>query len=590
MRNPARAHLADLRINGGARLALAAALALCAAAPATAAAAFKPVFDPTGRVINGFDLRVVAPNQKVGGLVVESNGNTVAAGLSGSTGVLTFARYTPAGTLDRSFGHAGLLTVSTPPLVAVSALLRRPDGRLVAVAASDFAPTRSVTLVGITAAGAIDRSFGTRGVFTVPYFDFASPDNDSSALDASGAVLLGGAHDGRPAVTRVTAGGALDESFGAHGIAEVPGLSALTTVAADPGGDVFALGVATDALHDLLFRLSPTGVPRTTYGTGGVVTTAIDTSADVLALGAGRVLLLETDYPHRTIRRYLTDGSLDPTYGQAGIAQFRIDGSTDAANGATGSGQNEANGLQPPSHGVADVEAIEDSPRLLRGPGGGVDVVDVGAIARLGAGGALTRPVIQPPPGFGGGSFESTQTFGNVRLSLPAERPEGWFDVTGVAERPDGGLLLGGGTALVTFNGADSYYSDTWALLSLRPDLSPDPSFGTPAKVRARLRMRPASTSFAAKIKGGIRVTAWLADRGDIVMRVTARRHGRTIVVADRTALFVAAGSAKIRVKVTPAGARLLRHVRRQRVTIHGQVTLVGGEVRTLRPTSLTLH
>jgi uncharacterized delta-60 repeat protein len=541
-------------------------IALIVAAPAGAAAAGP---DRTGRVVNGFDVRHVASDQAIGALVDEPDGDIVAAGPSGVAHRLTLARYMPDGRLDRSFGSGGVALLPSPPRASVQGLLRRPDGRFVAVVIDGSSPDDPVDLVGITPRGAVDESFGSGGVVSLPGSTVACVRCHSAALDGAGAILIALRHDGRPAIARVTASGALDPGFGGGGFAEPAGVGSLNVAGAEPGGDIFALGETTGFAHTVLLRLSPSGVARPDYGNGGVVTIPENTFGDLLALGAGRVLAVASNASQNgsgpaVVRRYLADGSVDLSYGNDGATTLQV-------------------------------AALY--PQLLARPGGGTDVFASiagggGQLARLDQQGLLSTPPYRVPQGFGGGSFGAPAR-GKVSVTFSPQRagqlPS--FEVAAAAERTDGGIVLGGDAAItVDDGGAGVIESGSWGLQSLRPDLTFDPGFGARQSVHASVRLRRGSAQTALRRTGGVPVSAALTDRGEIEVWITARRHGRTITVGHRTIVFLAATRAKLRIPVTRAGRQLLHHDPHQRLTETARATIVAGESRRLDRHTLTLR
>jgi uncharacterized delta-60 repeat protein len=534
-------------------------------APAAVAAA-RP--DRTGRVVTGFDLRKVAEDQSIGALLVQPDGDVVAAGSSGTRRTLTLGRYTPDGRLDPSFGGGGLAVLASRPSTSVRDLLRRPDGRFVAVVLDPSSAAAPVALVGITAQGALDASFGTAGVVSLATSTVSCTDCHSAALDATGGTLIAVKHGQRPAIARVTASGTLDRAFGSGGFAEVAGVGSLDAVGAEPGGDIFALGETSDGAHAALVRLSPSGAVRSGYGSGGIVTLPENTFGDLLPLGAGSVLALASQSSQNgpvaaAVRRYLPDGSVDRSYGQGGAVTLHL----------------------------ADL-----FPRLLARPGGGSDVVASIAgggaqIVRLDRQGAVSNPLHRVPQGFGGGSF-SGPAHSKVSVTFSAQ-PAGQlpsFEAAAAAERPDGGLVLGGDAPIsVDDGGAGVIESGSWGLQSLRPDLSLDPGFGTAQPVHASLRLRPGSAHTASRLGKGVPVSASLTNRGEIEVRITARRRHRTITVAHRTIVFLAATRTKLRIPATRAGRQLLRRHPHERLTASARATIVAGESRRLHRSAVTL-
>jgi uncharacterized delta-60 repeat protein len=138
----------------------------------------------------------------------------------------------------------------------------------------------------------------------------------------------------------------LDPSFGAGGLALLPGEKApahpVRALAIEPDG---ALILASDGT---LQRLDPSGRLDPTFGTGGTVTpppvaggtfeivgAAIDPQGRIVVAGTstppqpepkmvsspGIYYLYEGEHRDARVMRYLSDGRLDPTFGQGGIVE-----------------------------------------------------------------------------------------------------------------------------------------------------------------------------------------------------------------------------------------------------------------------------
>jgi uncharacterized delta-60 repeat protein len=136
-------------------------------------------------------------------------------------------RYSSAGLLDATFGSSGAASLGaiTPSGLAVDA-----SGRVyVSAAVGGIDKHGSVTR--LTAAGALDTSFGVNGVRSLLPEGAAPPDTMTRALgvavDSKGRVVVAGVqgngsvdlvNETKLAVWRVTSSGALDGAFGTGGL------------------------------------------------------------------------------------------------------------------------------------------------------------------------------------------------------------------------------------------------------------------------------------------------------------------------------------------------------------------------------------
>jgi uncharacterized delta-60 repeat protein len=186
-----------------------------------------------------------------------------------------------AGALDGAFGKGGVATVSGH----AGALAVGADGSAF-VLSSEYSD-KTATVTKLTASGAVDPSFGKEGEAELPFESESFIERDPLATAPGGGVYVGAGIapaegcarvcEETPAVTRFTAAGVPDPSFGEGGVAktslpakrlpEPPTLEALA-VAAD--GSAFAVG--TDEGRDAYAAaFTPAGAPRATFGEAGVL-------------------------------------------------------------------------------------------------------------------------------------------------------------------------------------------------------------------------------------------------------------------------------------------------------------------------------
>lgn len=309
----------------------------------TAAGALDTCFNRSGMIVTraSADASPDIPHDAAYGLVVQPDGKLVVAGFANVGGQADFAlaRYNADGALDGTFGAGGIVTT---PFGADTndkafALAIQPDGKLVAagetagVSASDFALAR------YNADGTLDTAFGTGGTVTTSVGTSISSQYEgalSIAIQSDGKIVVGGYtwSDGIGNVVvllRYDAGGTLDATFGTGGI--------VTTTSGRGGAYALRLdesdrpvvAATTSSVGGRFFvaRYTTAGALDPTFGSGGVATAAIGTSADAYALGiqddgkivaAGRAKPGRASYFDVAAARFNADGTLDPTFGTSG--------------------------------------------------------------------------------------------------------------------------------------------------------------------------------------------------------------------------------------------------------------------------------
>jgi uncharacterized delta-60 repeat protein len=255
-------------------------------------------------------------------------------------------RYTPAGALDPSFGSGGVVTTSLAPGSSdeAHAMLLQPDGKIVVGGySSAAAPDNGFVLLRYNANGSLDASFGVGGIVTT---DPPGRDNviDGIALQPDGSIVAVGRtcicteNSWDMVVARYTSAGALDASFGAGGIVITDFTSSddeALDVAIQNDGRILVGGYTNSADgtgNIALVRYLANGSLDATFGDGGLlakdVAGSYDRFCDLVLQPDGKIVVAAGIYVYVNPSRYgsqiglirfLTDGSLDPSFGANGV-------------------------------------------------------------------------------------------------------------------------------------------------------------------------------------------------------------------------------------------------------------------------------
>jgi uncharacterized delta-60 repeat protein len=297
------------------------------------------------------------------------------------------ARYTAEGTLDTTFAAdqptPGVLVSTGQGATTPADVLVLGDGRIL-VGATTSTPGAKMLVTRITALGHVDPTFGTAGVTTVNGGSRAVL--GGLARQSSGAIILAGRISTTTPtglVVRLSADGAVDGTFGGGGLAQIQLDGAGTQfedVAVDASDRILVTGAQATATagHGRLVvaRLTAQGVLDATYG----VHDAGYASADLSGAPAasydvdGRRIALSPD-GHALIAA--TAHAAPGTTHLVGLARFAADGTPDAGFGAGGTATQDIS----PSH-VADLADLAPLPgggfavtgRMTVGPAGQVAV------------------------------------------------------------------------------------------------------------------------------------------------------------------------------------------------------------------------
>ena len=406
---------------------------LLALAPASPAAAqvgtLDPTFDGDGLHTTHFDDDDVA-----GGVVVRADGGIVVVGYSAEIGIPNTRRarataYDPTGqvmwahTFGQSVGGCG----SVPS--AFQDVLLEPDGDLIVAGYAQYdcaGPQRDFWIHRLSPEGS------SQGLFQRPVFNgqfeavmglARQSDGRIVAAGVAGSINTLSSYD--VAVARFEPDGTLDDTFGDEGefILDVSGdHDTALDVAVQPDGLIAAVGYRTiGAQRDaLIFRLTADGALDSTFGAGGIVTSDFagfnDFFGGVAVQPDGKLIVAgsrtEADGVSTTfiVHRYLSDGTLDPSFGVGGVTAVDFTGL---------------------SAGAADLILLANGRIVVAGTtqtgAGGLDSRDF-AIARLMPDGSFD-------PDFAGDGRQIANVTGGADIGQAlAMQPDGDFVVAGFAE------------------------------------------------------------------------------------------------------------------------------------------------------------
>ena len=267
---------------------------------------------------------------------IQSDGKILVAGQipnSQGLGEAGVARYNTDGSLDSSFGTAGVVTTSEN--VSIFGIAVLSDGKIV-VGGAGFL---TVDALRFNSNGSLDTTFGSNGVGSVRPFAPNAFDASSGgmALESDGKILVAAGS----ALVRFTANGQADSSFGTDGV--VPLLSAATAIALLSNGQI----LITSSFNSLvpvssgtIARYNSNGSLDTTFALNGQISTVGPASA--IALLSGGKFIVAGSFPVSVgtppaangygvaLTRYNSNGILDSTFGNNGGVVTPFAGNTDA--------------------------------------------------------------------------------------------------------------------------------------------------------------------------------------------------------------------------------------------------------------------
>ncbi|MCC6524497.1 MAG: hypothetical protein IT373_17715, partial [Polyangiaceae bacterium] len=235
----------------------------------------------------------------------EWNGNVV------SSQRTLVARLTPDGALDSTFGGGDGVVLEEAALWGTGLALQ-PDGKIVVASANQ-------SIFRYDASGTPDASFGTAGVAKLPAG--AAPYRTNVGIAADGGILAANEQiTGSWTLTRLGPGGSVDTTYGTSGSFTVAGFSTRRE-SVRPDGSVVLCGTHLNAAT--VMRVDAGGALDTAFGAGDGMTdldlpAGFDTFLMLAVDEAERILASNADA--NSVARFLANGTLDASFGTAGVA------------------------------------------------------------------------------------------------------------------------------------------------------------------------------------------------------------------------------------------------------------------------------
>ena len=240
--------------------------------------------------------------------------------------------FTTSGTLDTSFNSTGTNTTFIGDGCSANSVAIDSSGNYVTAGVAIISGNPNTALVRYLSSGSPDPSFGSSGVVTTQIgYDSVGY---AVALQSDGQIVVAGFANVAPtgfAVARYnSADGSLDTTFNSGGalpgtVTTVIGSEAIAyALAIDSSGNLVAAGVSDDAFA--LVRYLPDGSLDSTFGSAGVVTTGITGTSNSQIYGMaiqpnGQIVVVGFADAYLALARYNTDGSLDTTGFNSGGSQ-----------------------------------------------------------------------------------------------------------------------------------------------------------------------------------------------------------------------------------------------------------------------------
>jgi uncharacterized delta-60 repeat protein len=262
------------------------------------------------------------------GAALDASGNLLLA-INGQLlgGPIYVIRIAPNGTLDATFGTAGIATVPDTGVV-FDAVFPLPSGEIELCGLSEMGAPWKDEIVRLTSTGAVDSSYSPDGGVgnTIPRTDGQVYVFN---LDSMGRVVETGftGNEAGFLLTRRTAMGALDSTFNVAFDSSVGGFGQATTI--QPDGRIVASFSSSSSPYAMgIVRTDSSGNLDPTFGTNGIVSAtggvplfpaALFVQSDGKLVTGG---LPSSEGAGGLAARFEANGAVDVTYGSGGTAQL----------------------------------------------------------------------------------------------------------------------------------------------------------------------------------------------------------------------------------------------------------------------------
>jgi uncharacterized delta-60 repeat protein len=280
---------------------------------------------------------LVGTQSQANDIAIDSNGKALVAGfaIQSQTNIL-LARFTTAGILDTTFNTTGYVTYSIGVGATLEGIGTQSTGNIIVAGSAVIDGIPNFMLARFTSTGSLDTTFGSNGITLtqVGVINIIS----AMAIQSNDQIVVIGTADDNLTIARYNADGSIDTSFGSSGIFQ-PNIDPSVIgydVALDSSGNIAIAAsiIQSNVRQAMVIRLTSSGALDTTFNSTGYVITSIvygaeyygitiQSNNDIIAAGY-TVGPLSNEL---AIARYLTNGTLDATYGTSGftVTNFSAD-------------------------------------------------------------------------------------------------------------------------------------------------------------------------------------------------------------------------------------------------------------------------
>jgi uncharacterized delta-60 repeat protein len=269
--------------------------------------------------INGKVITQLATEEVCYCMALQPDGKIIVGGAEygGGNGRGLVLRFNSNGSIDNTFQKFLAQAVPSEETYFSSVKLQ-PDGNIVAVGTIVSTTGKDeILLLRLSSTGTLDNTFGVAGK-VIATFDKGCERIHDMAIQTDGKIILAGEANfsaWEMILLRYTNSGELDTTFGTRGLVYVSNLHSqivATSVAIQKNGKILmAGGVALSTTDFALRRFTNSGIPDSSFGTGGKVYTDFSDSSDgasaMVIQANGKIVLAGGSGPGYALARYNSD-------------------------------------------------------------------------------------------------------------------------------------------------------------------------------------------------------------------------------------------------------------------------------------------
>ncbi|HZY80948.1 MAG TPA: hypothetical protein VFE50_15605, partial [Cyclobacteriaceae bacterium] len=265
----------------------------------TSAGAIDNTFDGDGRL--NFNFNGLLDDERPRDMIFDASGNLLIAGDSYQSSIgpqMAIAKVNPStGALVTAFGTNGKKIISSSPGYSqITRMALDASGNIIGVGFVTVASTNDVMVVKMDANGNLLSGFGTGGKKIIPQAP-AYEEVAGVKVLSDGSILIGGHKHVSDSnidimVLKLTAAGELDPTFGTNGVVTTAvgagnSFDYANDMAVDASGNIYiAVSFTYDYSSPAIIKYKPNGQLATDFGKDGISTFKLDSKATVASVSS----------------------------------------------------------------------------------------------------------------------------------------------------------------------------------------------------------------------------------------------------------------------------------------------------------------